>query len=226
MDDYDRLRELILLEDFLNKIEPEVRTYLVDKNVKTSSQAAELAQDYYLVRKHDKSQTRRRVSGEDLLCPTVHGSVVLAVSTEIVPGCNYSPYLSSGCVWWCGEMYPVRILRDTGASISLWVKPPQSDISELSANFCGPYVIERRIGMTDYLVRTPDRRKKYQLCHINMLKPYYRNESSPTPAPVVRATAVVTTVGEDVDVDFYTTDVTAVFVPWGVQRRSGENFLD
>ncbi|KAK3883489.1 hypothetical protein Pcinc_012188 [Petrolisthes cinctipes] len=73
--------------------------------------------------------------------------------------------------------------------------------AELSANFCGPYVIERRIGMTDYLVRTPDRRKKYQLCHINMLKPYYRNESSPTPAPVVRATAVVTTVGEDVDVD-------------------------
>ena len=74
----------------------------------------------------------------------------------------------------------------------------------LSAKFCGPYVIERKIGVTDYLVRTPDRRKKYQLCHINMLKPYHRRESSPTPATVVRTAAVVTPVEDgDVECEFW-----------------------
>lgn len=69
------------------------------------------------------------MSGDDLLCPTASGGVVQAVSSNAVPGCTYAPYLSSGCVRACGEKYPVRILRDTGASISLWVKPPHSDIS-------------------------------------------------------------------------------------------------
>lgn len=69
----------------------------------------------------------------------------------------------------------------------------------LSDRFCGPYVIERRIGATHYRLRTPDHSKKYQLCHIIMLKLYHRNESSPTPAPVVRTAGFVTPV-EDVDV--------------------------
>ena len=236
-DNYDRLRELILLEDFLNKVEPEVRTYLVDKNVKTSTQAADLAQDYFLIRKQDKirkketsqstpeykdlspkrstapranpaneshnppqkhsaqTHTRNptwrpfvcthcgklghtvdrcwrkagvvkpmhfvnsrhvpvvtlesssrddpvvgpcnvvssaeaggRVSDDDLLCPTASDGVVQAVSSNAVPGYTYAPYLSSGCVQAGGENYPFRILRDTGASISLWVKPPHASI--------------------------------------------------------------------------------------------------
>lgn len=32
---------------------------------------------------------------------------------------------------------------------------------------------------TDYVVKTPDRRKPYQLCHINILKPYHRYPGSP-----------------------------------------------
>lgn len=50
---YDRVRELILLEDLLDKVEPNVKTYRVDKNVHNSVDAASLAQDYYLVRKQE-----------------------------------------------------------------------------------------------------------------------------------------------------------------------------
>ncbi|KAK3894629.1 hypothetical protein Pcinc_001607 [Petrolisthes cinctipes] len=39
----------------------------------------------------------------------------------------------------------------------------------LAAKFQGPYMVEKRLGETDYLVKTPDRRRSHQLCHANML---------------------------------------------------------
>ena len=52
----------------------------------------------------------------------------------------------------------------------------------LSAKFSGPYRVCKRVGETDYLVETPDRRKRHQLCHVNMLKPYHRSHSLPSVA--------------------------------------------
>ena len=45
--------------------------------------------------------------------------------------------------------------------------------SSLSAHFSGPYVIERKICETDYVVRTPDRKRSSCVCHVNMLKAYH-----------------------------------------------------
>lgn len=45
--------------------------------------------------------------------------------------------------------------------------------SPLDARFSGPYRIEKKVGNVDYIVSTPDRRKKYRLCHINMMKPFH-----------------------------------------------------
>ena len=36
----------------------------------------------------------------------------------------------------------------------------------------GPYVTESEVGEVDYIVKTPDRRKSRQLCHIKVLKEY------------------------------------------------------
>lgn len=47
----------------------------------------------------------------------------------------------------------------------------------LSAKFLGPYKVCKRVGETDYLVETPNRRKRHQLCHVNMLKPYHRPQT-------------------------------------------------
>ena len=52
----------------------------------------------------------------------------------------------------------------------------------LSAKFSGPYRVCKRLGETDYLVETHDRRKRHQLCHVNMLKPYHRPQSLPSVA--------------------------------------------
>lgn len=44
--------------------------------------------------------------------------------------------------------------------------------SVLQAKFSGPYVVERKLSDTDYIIRTPDRRRKTRVCHINMIKRY------------------------------------------------------
>lgn len=48
--------------------------------------------------------------------------------------------------------------------------------SVLSARFSGPYEVQKKISSTDYVIRTPDRRKKSRVCHVNMLKAYHVRE--------------------------------------------------
>ncbi|XP_049912636.1 uncharacterized protein LOC126397732 [Epinephelus moara] len=66
----------------------------------------------------------------------------------------------------------------------------------LQAKFCGPYVIEEKLGETDYVVRTPDRRRKSRVCHVNMLKQYVTRHAA-VPPPVSPA-AVATVAAADV----------------------------
>jgi len=40
------------------------------------------------------------------------------------------------------------------------------------AKFTGPYKIVKRLSDNNYLLNTPDRRKKVQVCHSNLLKLY------------------------------------------------------
>ena len=48
----------------------------------------------------------------------------------------------------------------------------------LQARYHGPYIVESKVGEVDNIVKTPDRRKNRQLCHVNMLQEYEdRNES-------------------------------------------------
>ena len=43
----------------------------------------------------------------------------------------------------------------------------------LQAKYTGPYKVVEKISDTNYLVKTPGRRKETQMCHINMLKAYH-----------------------------------------------------
>ena len=43
----------------------------------------------------------------------------------------------------------------------------------LQAKYSGPYKVVKKISDTNFLVKTPDRRKEMQVCHINMLKAYH-----------------------------------------------------
>lgn len=45
--------------------------------------------------------------------------------------------------------------------------------SPFQAKFVGPYTVARQISDLNYLINTPDRRKKTRVCHVNLLKPFY-----------------------------------------------------
>lgn len=45
--------------------------------------------------------------------------------------------------------------------------------SSLQSQFSGPYMVERKISDTDYVVQTPDWKRKSRVCHINILKRYF-----------------------------------------------------
>ena len=63
----------------------------------------------------------------------------------------------------------------------------------LKARYHGPYDILQKVSDVDYVVKTPDRRKPTQLCHINMLKAYHDRTQSE------QILAVEAKLGESVD---------------------------
>lgn len=49
--------------------------------------------------------------------------------------------------------------------------------SSLSARFFGPYEVKEKISETNYVICTPDRKRKTRICHVNMLKLYHVRKS-------------------------------------------------
>ena len=46
----------------------------------------------------------------------------------------------------------------------------------LQTKFHGPYEVEQQVGPVDYVISTPNRRKKKRVCHINLLKKYHERD--------------------------------------------------
>lgn len=55
--------------------------------------------------------------------------------------------------------------------------------SSLQARFSGPYVVDAKMGERDYLVATPDRKRRKRLCHVNMIKQYFEPVTSGSVEP-------------------------------------------
>ncbi len=62
--------------------------------------------------------------------------------------------------------------------------------SILQSQFSGPYVVERKINDTDYVVQIPDRKRRSRSCLINMLKRYFSRESIAQLSPAVPVMSV------------------------------------
>eukprot|EP00061_Rhincodon_typus_P015792 g43678.t1 len=46
-----------------------------------------------------------------------------------------------------------------------------------------PIRLRKKLSQVKYLVKIPDRKKFYQVCHVNMLKPYYDRDRGPAKQP-------------------------------------------
>jgi hypothetical protein len=72
----------------------------------------------------------------------------------------------------------------------------------LRAKYFGPFDIEKKVNDLNYIVKTPSRRKSKQLCHINMIKPYY--DRSDVDRPNVESVAATGTEITNPDKDSHT----------------------
>lgn len=85
--------------------------------------------------------------------------------------------------------------------------------SPFQAKFYGPYFVLRQVSEQDYMVSTPDRKRPTQLCHVNLLKPYFGRTLEEKDVKAVAASVKVDlscTAGLDEDVQ---TPDDAVFQP-------------
>lgn len=91
--------------------------------------------------------------------------------------------------------------------------------SALQNRFTGPYVVEKKLNDTTYVIRTPERRRDLRTCHINMLKQYHErekgNKSAVETETVLVPIAVVSAVKESEE-----DDVETVSVPTGSLQNS------
>ena len=69
----------------------------------------------------------------------------------------------------------------------------------LQARYFGPYIVEKKLSDLNYVIVTPDRRKRTQLCHINMLKPYIERDATSVVHPV-NVNVATSDVSEDSDI--------------------------
>ncbi|KAI2643088.1 Retrovirus-related Pol polyprotein from transposon 17.6 [Labeo rohita] len=67
--------------------------------------------------------------------------------------------------------------------------------SSFLVRFTGPYSVLKRVSDQNYIVSTPDRRKATQLCHVNLLKPYFcRAHENAVSGTEIKPAALVTEV--------------------------------
>ena len=71
----------------------------------------------------------------------------------------------------------------------------------LNAGYQRPYEIELCPSPLNYLVKTPDRRKSKQLCHVNMIKMYHSRVPDGTEKQVHNVSLVVNTSDNDNTLD-------------------------
>ncbi len=68
--------------------------------------------------------------------------------------------------------------------------------SALQTRFAGPYAIKEKLGDTDYIVETPDCKRKSHVCHINMMKAYVSRSDSDVNKSVVTIAPVTVSLSE------------------------------
>uniref|UniRef100_A0A673M0U5 Integrase catalytic domain-containing protein n=1 Tax=Sinocyclocheilus rhinocerous TaxID=307959 RepID=A0A673M0U5_9TELE len=114
-----------------------------------------------------------------------------------------------------------------GDSVLVFLPVPGSS---LSARFFGPYEVKEKINETNYVICTPDRKRKKSICHVNMLKFYHVRVSPETNAvkavesPVI-SVAAVTEMTPVIDLNFEDDGVIFRNIPQTTVRLTNSEIL-
>ncbi len=76
---------------------------------------------------------------------------------------------------WFDRKSEVRLFSPGDQVLALFALPD----SPFCAKFSGPYTVLRKVSDHNYILSTPECRKHSQLCHVNLLKPFYACTMAP-----------------------------------------------
>ena len=132
---------------------------------------------------------------------------------------------------WDGQTYQKNQLKNRYDQnfISRTFKPGDKVLSlqpvpgrPLQAIYFGPFIVDKKMSDLNYVLQTPNRRKQKQLCHINMLKPYYTRIDE----NVKHVQTIVTDPAENdcsFDENLYVLSGTAKLINSGILRNIDSN---
>ncbi|KAK7934058.1 hypothetical protein WMY93_004954 [Mugilogobius chulae] len=182
----EQIGDTIILEQFLRVLSPELRTWIKERDPKTSKEAADMAEAFLAARRPSKSLLAQspahpllwRASGHpegNVEGPSPeHGCSELSYVLKMRDKLEQCKELACGNLEQAQERQKLtydkacrRRAFEVGQKVLLLL--PTSE-SGLLAKWQGPYEIQRKTGPVTYELLMPDRRKKYQIFHINLLK--------------------------------------------------------
>nr|XP_027218239.1 uncharacterized protein LOC113810791 [Penaeus vannamei] len=146
VNDYNKLKELVLLEQFIRGVSPEIRMYLLEREVSTVERAALLAENFNLI-------SKSKVNEGQVSEPKPVANYTF-VSTDNVQDLSqrtssdhdsFQPFIFSGSVALdeASPSVPVSVFRDTGASHSVVLKEA---VPFLEDAYTGKYVVVEGFG--------------------------------------------------------------------------------
>ena len=127
--DFEKLRQLILIEEFKRRIPFHMKTFIDEKQVENLQQAADLADEYFLThgnfnqqrnQSSDKQYTANPISGSDSFQQPVNSTQSMKSNSETsVPFCNYCKrrgHLKSECFYLIGNQPSTHVVQQPSPS--------------------------------------------------------------------------------------------------------------
>ncbi|XP_066980257.1 uncharacterized protein [Macrobrachium rosenbergii] len=156
------MRELILLEEFKNCVPKDLKAHLEETQVETLKVAAELLDDSSLTHKKVYEEWVSNSRSDHLQAWELAKDTIVKSQRKMK------------------EVFDVKTkCRTFKEGDKVLILLPLVE-NQLQAKFVGPYEIEKKINDSNYVVNTPDRKKKQWVCHVNMLKLYCERKVEPS----------------------------------------------
>ena len=211
--DIDKLRQTLLMEQFLETVSVDLKIWLVDQKPKNVDEMARLADQYVALRKQSnqgqKSSTDSQKASIARNMSRTHDRIntnrtkqsvvtyMLDMRERIAKCSDIALQIAESARSTAKTWYDrnARSRHFDEGDLVLVLLPVTG--KPLQCKYQGPYRIVRQLGPVDYVIATPDKRKTERTCHVNMLKPYVQRNLltnvHPTPETINTCTTDIQT---------------------------------
>ncbi|XP_068213909.1 uncharacterized protein [Palaemon carinicauda] len=182
VDNFVKLKELFLVEEFKRNVSRELRIHLEELKLDSIQEISVASDEYTLT--HREEPLRKRIN-QDRLFPHEYNTHNL--QEKLLRARSFAQEHLAKPQASMKLKYDVKTrdrLFNVGDKVLVLLPMPGNP---LKAEFVGPWKVLKKINNVNYLIETPDRRRKNHICHVNTIKSFTERslEESVLPISVV-----------------------------------------